>query len=92
MNIVAIWDYCLIKELDYKERTSASGIILAEKKKNETWKGEVLALWTTEQEHVSVWDVIYFNRYLPQEVTIEDERCLMLAYKDIQAKEIALDN
>lgn len=87
----AINEYILIKEIDYKERVTQSWILIAwEKAKNETGKGTVVSLWSKaiEAGEVEVWDVVYFNRYIPHEVIIDDERYLNLPRRDVQAKEV----
>lgn len=83
-----IHNYILIEELEYKERVTASWIILAwEKAKNETGKWVVLGIWS-EAEGIEVGDIVYFNRYIPQEIIVEDKRYLTLPRKDVQAREV----
>lgn len=82
----AIGDYILVEELDYKERTTKSWFVLQEKKKNETWKGKIVGLWSESQD-LEVGDIIYFNRYIPHEVEVDGERYLSMPWKDVQCKE-----
>lgn len=87
----AIHEYILVKELEYTNRITSSWIIIAgDKSKNETGKGEIVALWSKAEEagELSVWDIIYFNRYIPHEVMIEWERLITLPRRDVQAKEV----
>lgn len=81
----------MIEELDYKERSvklwDSDFIISGEKTKKETGKGKIVALWSQAKD-LEIWDIVYFNRYVPQEVEIEWVRYLSMPWKDVQAKEV----
>ena len=75
--------------------TSASGILLPEQKEK-PWYGTVIAIWEWKQldngtiikPQVSVWDVVYFTKYSPDEIMLDGVTYLIIKSSAILAKQI----
>jgi len=88
-------DYVLIKPVKDEPKT-ASGIITAPSSKEKPWKGEVIAVGEGKVnpegklipiENVKVGDVVYFTKYSPEEIEVDNEKYLLVRADSILAKE-----
>lgn len=88
-------DYVLVKPVKEDTKT-ASWIITAPTSKEKPWKGEIIAVGEGKKsekgdaiaiENVKVWDVVYFTKYAPEEIEINNEKLLLIKVDSILAKE-----
>jgi chaperonin GroES len=98
MKLVAIEDHILVEPFK-EENTTASGIILPNDDKEKPSKGKVIAVGTgkiLDNGHrgpmdVAVGDTIYFTKYSPDELEINDggekKKILVIRHSSILAKE-----
>ena len=94
-NLKPLNDYVLVKPFK-DEPTTASGIITAPTSKEKPWKWEVIAIWEGKKnekwelitiDNIKVGDVVYFTKYSPEEVEINNEKLLLIRADSILAKE-----
>lgn len=91
-KLIPIGDNILV-QIAQQETTSASGIILPDSKEK-PWYGTVIAVWegrlldngTIAKPAVSVWDVVYFTKYSPDEIEVDGESYLIIKSSSILAK------
>ena len=88
-------DYVLVKQ-SKEEAKSASWIITAPTSKEKPWKWEVIAIWEgkknpewklVEIDNIKVGDIVYFTKYSPEEIEINNEKLLLIKADSILAKE-----
>jgi len=88
-------DYILIKQFKDEPKT-ASWIITAPTSKEKPWKGEVVAVGEGKVnpegklmpiENVKEGDVVYFTKYAPEEIEVDNEKYLLVRADSILAKE-----
>lgn len=88
-------DYVLVKPIKEDTKT-ASWIITAPTSKEKPWKGEIIAVGEGKKsengeviaiENVKVWDIVYFTKYAPEEIEINNEKLLLVRADSILAKE-----
>jgi chaperonin GroES len=69
------------------EQKTASGIIIPDTVEKERPKtGKVIALSNIENPEVAVGDVVLFKDYTGTEVTLDNDKYLVMPYADILAK------
>ena len=92
-NIQPLADKVLIKPMPKEEKT-ASGIVLPDTlSKDRPEMGEVLAVGPGRETpegkvlplHVKVGQTVYFTKYGPTEIKVDDEEYLVVEEKDILA-------
>lgn len=93
-KVTPLEDHVLVRPIE-EETTTKSGIILQTKEKEKPSKGEVISVWmgkilengTRWAMDVSVWDTVYFTKYAPDEIKVDDETLLIVKQSSILAKE-----
>lgn len=84
INIKPLGERVLVKPLEEEQKTIA-GIILPEKSKEKSTKGEVLAVGKLQEVELNVGDKILYSKYAGTEIEIENEKYLILEKNDILA-------
>lgn len=88
-------DYVLV-ELAKQENKSMSGIITAPSLKETPGKWKVLKLWEWRKtpdgklitiDNIKEWDIVYFTKYSPEEIEIDNNKYLLIKVDSIIAKE-----
>jgi len=90
MNLKPLSDHIIVRPLAKKEKST---IVLPDTKDEKPETGEVLAVGpgrildngTRLKMDVKVGDKIIFKKYAPDEITIEDEDCLVLSESSVVA-------
>lgn len=75
----------IVLPLDNEEKTVGGIIVKTDKKKDEVWRGEVLAVEDNEDLKVKVGDVVLYDRYEAKDAEIEGKKCQIIAYDRILA-------
>jgi len=98
MALIPLEDRVLVKPAA-EEKTTKSGFILPDNKKEQPSKWKIIAVGkgkiTDDGERapmdVKVWDTVYFTKYAPDEIEIEEKgekvTYLVIAVDSILAKE-----
>lgn len=91
-KLIPLWENILV-QIVTQETVSASGIILPNSNEK-PWYGTVIAVWdgkildngTLVKPLVSIWDVVYFTKYSPDEVELDGQSYLIIKSSSILAK------
>lgn len=98
MALIPLEDRVLVKTAP-EEKTTSSGFILPDNNKEKPSKGEVIAVGdgkllddgTRGTMDVKVWDTVYFTKYSPDEIEVEEKGekvvYLVISVGSILAKE-----
>ncbi len=93
-----IEDNIVVKPIQEESKTK-SGIVLPETSKEKPWKWEVVAIWegkilddgSRAPMDVNIGDVVFFTKYSPDEIQVEEEgekvKYLVIRHSSILAKE-----
>jgi len=85
INIKPLGERVLVKPLEEEQKT-IGGIILPEKSKEKSIKGEVLAVGKLQDIELKVGDKILYSKYAGTEIEVENEKYLIIEKNDILAK------
>lgn len=91
-KLIPLWENILVQVVP-QESVSALGIILPDSNEKPGY-GTVIAVWedkqldngTISKPQVSIWDVVYFTKYSPDEVEVDGEPYLIIKASSILAK------
>jgi len=95
MSLKPLNDYILVKPVKDEPKT-ASGIITAPSSKEKPGKWEVIAIGEGKRnpegklipiDNVKVGDIVYFTKYSPEEIEVDNEKYLLVRADSILAKE-----
>ncbi len=95
VNIKPLNDYVLV-ELEKEDPKTASGIITAPSSKEKPGKGKVLKVWewkktddgnTIKIDNIKEGDIVYFTKYSPEEIEIDNNKYLLVRLDSIIAKQ-----
>jgi chaperonin GroES len=82
MKFRPIGDRVVIKPKEVEEKTKA-GIYIPDSAKEKNQEGIVVALGTEKDIPVKIGDVVLFEKYSGTELTIDNEKFLIVQKKDI---------
>lgn len=86
MKIKPLGNRVLVKKLEQEERKTPGGIVLPESVKDEkAIRGEVVAVGTAEKIEVKEGDKVLISAYAGTEVTVDDQKYLLVKSTDILA-------
>ncbi len=77
-------DRVLIKPKQEEEKTKG-GIYIPDSAKEKTQEGKVIAIGTIENNPLKIGDRVLFESYAGTEVKVNNEKHLIMEYKDILA-------
>ena len=78
-------EFVIIKPLDNEEKTVGGIIVATDKKKDEVWRGEVVAVENNEDLRVKVGDTVLYDRYEAKDAEIEGQKLQIVGYDRILA-------
>ncbi len=90
MKIIPINGQILLKPSDPIEKTTG-GIYLPESGQEKPQEGEVIAVADDATEEVAVGDRVIYKQYSGTEVSMEEEKYLLLTTDDLLVKYVAAD-
>ncbi len=78
-KLLPVWHHLLVEPI-LEESTTKSWIIITKKEEEKPWKGKVIAVgeWKLLEDgsrwamDVKVWDIVYFTKYAPDEVEVDE--------------------
>ncbi|MFP4111510.1 MAG: co-chaperone GroES [Candidatus Woesearchaeota archaeon] len=82
MKLRPIGNRVVVKPKKVEEKTK-SGIYIPESAQEKNQEGKVVALGTAEKIPVNVGDHILYEKYSGTEITVDDEKYLIIEVKDI---------
>ena len=88
MNIKPIGERVLLKHIEKEEKT-AGGIYIPEEAQKEKKEGTVLAVGTTKEGKelpLQEGDKIIYGGYSSEELEIDEEKYVLIDFKDVLAK------
>lgn len=86
MKIMPLGDRLVLKKIEEKETRLASGLYIPESAKEKSQIGEVIAVGDDDKIKVKVGDRVLYDKYSGSEVEVDNEKYLVIQYKDILAK------
>lgn len=93
-NIIPLGDYVLVEAIQ-EETLNASGIFLMDSGKDKPGSGKVLAIGggkiaengtVTPIQDITVGDIIFFAKYSPEEIEIDEKKLILVRHASIFAK------
>ncbi len=92
--LIPLEDHVIVETIE-EEQTTKSWIVLPDTSKEKPWRGKVVAVWTWKildswqraPMDIKVWDVIYFTKYSPDEISVDNKKYLVIRHSSILAKE-----
>jgi len=78
-------EFVIIKPLENEEKTQGGIIVKVDKKKEEVWRGEVVAVEDNEDLQVKAGDTVLYDRYEAKDAEIEGQKLQIVAYDRILA-------
>ena len=92
-TLIPLWENVLVQAI-VEAPTSASGILLPDSKEKPgcgtvvaVWDGKILDNGSRIAPSVSVWDVVYFTKYSPDELELDGQKYLIIKSSSILAKQ-----
>lgn len=97
-KLTPLEDNLLVEPVE-EEETTAGGLVLPDSAKEKPSKGKVIAVWNWKvldngqrwSMDVKEWDVVYFTKYSPDEISVNEEgekkTYLILRQSSVLAKE-----
>ncbi|HAF70152.1 MAG: 10 kDa chaperonin [Acetothermia bacterium 64_32] len=86
MKVKPLGNRVLVKKIEEEERRTPGGIVLPESVKDEkAVRGEVVALGTADKFDVKEGDKVLISAYAGTEITIDEDRFLLVKSNDILA-------
>ncbi len=78
-KLIPIEDHIIVETIQEENKTP-SGIVLPDTAKEKPWKGKVIAVGEGKilddgkraPMDVKIWDVVYFTKYSPDEIEVEE--------------------
>ena len=86
MKLKPLGDRVVLKPVEEKESKLPSGIYIPETAKEKNQQGEVVAVGDDEKIKVKPGDVVIYDKYAGTEIEIDNEKYLIVQYKEILAK------
>lgn len=92
-KVIPLGEFVLVEAIQ-EETLTASGIMLPDTGKEKPGSGKVLAIWPGSMSEkglnaitdVAVGDIVFFAKYAPEEIEIDNERYLLIKHSSIFAK------
>lgn len=93
-KLIPLHDHVLVQAIE-EDNTTKSGIILPSDKNEKPSKGKVIAVWPGKiiddddrgPMDVKEGDIVYFTKYAPDEIEVDDVKYLIIKQDSILAKE-----
>ena len=93
-KLIPLHDHVLVEPVE-EDNTTKSGIILPTNKDEKPSKGKVIAVWPGKiiddddrgPMDVKEGDIVYFTKYAPDEIEVDDVTYLIIKQDSILAKE-----
>jgi chaperonin GroES len=93
-NIIPLGDYVLVETIE-EETLNAGGVFLMDSGKDKPGLGKVLAIWPGKIgetgvvipiKDIEVGDIVFFAKYSPEEIEIDEKKLTLVKYASIFAK------
>ncbi len=84
MKLVPLKEKIVVKPIEAETKTKG-GIYIPDTAKEKTNQGEVIAVWSEKDSPVKVGDRVLYESYAGTEVTVDDEKNLILNIKEVLA-------
>lgn len=82
--LIPVNDNVVVLPLDNEEKKTETGIILKpDKKRDEVWRGEVVAVQENEDIKVSVGDIVLYDHYEAKDLEYENRKLQVVNYDRI---------
>jgi chaperonin GroES len=91
-KIIPLEDHIILETIEEENKTKSWIILPDSKEKPSKWKvvavwtWKILENWSRAPIDVRVGDVVYFTKYSPDELDIEDKKYLVIKQSSILAK------
>ncbi|MEM1988453.1 MAG: co-chaperone GroES [Candidatus Woesearchaeota archaeon] len=86
MKLKALGDRVILKVIEQKEKKLPSGLYVPETAQEKSIEAEVIDIGEDESIKVKPGDIVVYDKYSGTEIEIDNEKYLIIKYKDILAK------